>query len=215
MVKGLNLFWGTPFRINQWEDFGRYSEDIIGLVKEYDNVVTKEKKCVRIAGLDSGLTTKWYTYNFLQTNHPSIYKLREFLFSEVKTYIEELGHEGSSLYYQSWANLLKDKEVLAIHSHEGPYSFISGVFFVKTVASSTKYFNPIDRRIPGVVDFFKSEIEIENIEGELVIFPSFIEHCSTPTLENLERITIAFDILKEAPVDRFHNSFGQRVIDKF
>jgi len=83
------------------------------------------------------------------------------------------------------------------------------------VASSTKYFNPFDRRVLGVVDFFESEIEIENIEGELVIFPSFIEHCSTPTLENLERITIAFDILKEAPVDRFQNSFGQRVIDKF
>lgn len=215
MVKGFNSFWATPFRITQWEDFGDYSEQIISVVKEYDDTITRKTESVHIAGLEKGLTTKWYTYNFLQTNHPCIQKLREFIFSEVKIYFEEIGHQDPNLYYQSWANLLKNKEVLSIHSHAGSYSYVSGVFFVKTVESSTKYFIPMDRRIPGVEDFFETEIEIKNIEGSLVIFPSFIEHCSTPTLENLERITIAFDILKEAPIDRFHNSFGQKVIDRF
>ena len=215
MVKGFNSFWATPFRITQWDQFSAYADDIIAVVKEYDETFTRKNESVQIAGLTKGLTTKWYSYNFLQTNHPSIQKLREFIFSEVKTYFEEIGHEEPNLYYQSWANLLKNKEVLSIHSHAGPHSYVSGVFFIKTVESSTKYFLPMDRRIPGVEDFFETEIEVKNTEGGLVIFPSFIEHCSTPTLDNLERITLAFDILKEAPIDRFHNSFGERVIDKF
>lgn len=214
MIEGLNSFWVTPFRITYWKEYGKYSEDIIRVVKNYDILVTKETDSVGIAGLETGLTTKWYSYNFLKTNHPSIQKLREYIFSEVRAYISELGHVQPDLYYQSWANLLENKEVLSVHSHAGPYSYVSGVFFVRTVASSTKYFLPIDRRIPGVEDFYETEIEVENIEGGLVIFPSFIEHCSTPTLDNMERITIAFDILKEAPIDRFHNSFGHQVIDK-
>ena len=215
MVKGFNSFWPTPFRITQWKDFGDHSEKIISVVKEYDDTITSQMESVNIAGLEKGLTTKWYTYNFLQSNHPSIQKLREFIFFEVNTFLEEIGHHDPNLYYQSWANLLKNQETLSRHSHAGSYSYVSGVFFVKTVESSTKYFIPLDRRIPGVEDFFETEIEIKNIEGGLVIFPSFIEHCSTPTLENLERITVAFDILKEAPIDRFHNSFGQKVIDRF
>jgi hypothetical protein len=61
-------------------------------------------------------------------------------------------------------------------------------------------------------DFFETEIEIKNHEIELVIFPSFIKRCINTALDNLERVTIA--ILKEAEIDRFHNSFGHKVIDK-
>ena len=185
------------------------------MVKQLEEVETKEIESIEIAGLDQGLTTKWYTYNFLSVDNKAVAQLREFIKAEVRNYMQDLGHEEGELYLQSWANLLKNKEILKTHSHAGPYSYISGVFFVKTVASSTRYFLPLDRRIPGVEDFYETEIEVKNIEGGLVIFPSFIEHCSTPTLKKLERITVAFDVLKEAPIDRFHNGFGFKVIDPF
>ena len=83
---------------------------------------------------------------------------------------------------------------------------------MKTKKTSTIYHLPIDTRIPGVEDFCESKVEITNIEGGLVIFPSFIEHNSTPTVTNEERITIAFDILYPPPEDKFHNNFGEKAI---
>jgi hypothetical protein len=192
-----------------------YGEELITVIKQLEEVRTKEVESIEIAGLDHGLTTKWYTYNFLSVDNQAVAKLREFIKAEVRSYMQDLGHEEGELYLQSWANLLKNKEILKIHSHAGPYSYVSGVFFVKTVASSTRYFLPLDRRIPGVEDFYETEIEVKNVEGGLVIFPSFIEHCSTPTLKKLERMTVAFDVLKEAPIDRYHNGFGFKVVDKF
>ncbi len=192
-----------------------YGEELITVIKQLEEVRTKEVESIEIAGLDQGLTTKWYTYNFLTVDNQAVAKLREFIKAEVRNYMQDLGHEEGELYLQSWANLLRNKEILKIHSHAGPYSYVSGVFFVKTVASSTRYFLPLDRRIPGVEDFYETEIEVKNVEGGLVIFPSFIEHCSTPTLKKLERMTVAFDVLKEAPIDRYHNGFGFKVVDKF
>jgi hypothetical protein len=215
MVEGLNKFWSTPFRITKWNEFSLYGEELITVIKQLEEVRTKEVESIEIAGLDQGLTTKWYTYNFLTVDNQAVAKLREFIKAEVRNYMQDLGHEEGELYLQSWANLLRNKEILKIHSHAGPYSYVSGVFFVKTVASSTRYFLPLDRRIPGVEDFYETEIEVKNVEGGLVIFPSFIEHCSTPTLKKLERMTVAFDVLKEAPIDRYHNGFGFKVVDKF
>jgi hypothetical protein len=215
MVEGINKFWATPFRIVQWKEFPHYAKEIISVIKQFDEEHTKEIESVEIAGLDHGLTTKWYTYNFLQAEHRSVKQLRDFVTSEVKNYLNEIGHHEEQLYLQSWANLLKNGDTLNIHSHAGPYSYVSGVFFVKTIASTTRYFLPLDRRIPGVEDFYETEIDIQNREGGLVIFPSFVEHCSTPTLDGLERMTIAFDVLKEAPKDRYHNAFGYKVIDEF
>lgn len=213
--KGYNSLWSTPFRYSTWDEFPVYASELIKIVEHQHLIVTSDVDSVSIAGLNEGLTTKWYAYNFLDIDNVAIRKLKKFILGEVTNFMKDLCHEEESLYYQSWANLLQNQDVLKIHSHAGPYSYLSGVFYVKTISSSTKYFLPIERRIPGVEDFFETEIEVENEEGGLVIFPSFIEHCSTPSLENIDRITIAFDVLKEAPVDRFHNNFNQRVISKF
>lgn len=215
LIKGYNSLWSTPFRYSTWDEFPKYASELIKIVEHQELNVTSEIESVSIAGLDEGLTTKWYAYNFLDVENIGVGKLKNFIFGEVKNFMKDLCHQDDNLYYQSWANLLQNQEVLKIHSHAGPYSYLSGVFYVKTISSSTKYFLPIERRIPGVEDFYETEIEVDNVEGGLIIFPSFIEHCSTPTLENVDRITIAFDVLKEAPVDRFHNSFNQRVISKF
>lgn len=215
LKQGLDAKWSTPFWHSIWKEYPGHAENICDTIRRCDNGFDKNIHSVSIAGLDAGLTTKWYAYNFLDLPHPSIHKLRSFLFEEVDCFMNALGHVNESLYYQCWANLLKNQDTLGVHSHAGPYSYISGVFFAKTISSSTKYFLPLDRRIPGVENFYETDFTVENVEGGLVLFPSFIEHCSTPTLENLDRMTIAFDILMEPPIDRLHNNFGYKVISKY
>ena len=82
------------------------------MVKQLEEVETKEIESIEIAGLDQGLTTKWYTYNFLSVDNQAVAQLREFIKAEVRNYMQDLGHEEGELYLQSWANLLKNKEIL-------------------------------------------------------------------------------------------------------
>jgi hypothetical protein len=49
----------------------------------------------------------------------------------------------------------------------------------------------------------------------LGIFQFFKKHCLTLTLKKLERMPVVFEILKVAPIDRFHNGFLYKVVDKF
>ena len=215
MIKyGLNNLWSIPFHYSEIKNATILNKDIINVIEQLDSAFHK-RKSIQIAGLTEGLTTKWHTYNFLDIENKSIATLKKFVKKEVGTYLKKLNHKNSSLLYQSWANRLKDGAVLKRHSHAGPYSYVSGVYFVKTKKTSTIYHLPLDTRIPGVEDFCESKIEIINKEGGLVIFPSFIEHNSTPTIKNEERITIAFDILFTPPKDMFHNNFGEIAISIF
>lgn len=206
-------FWSIPFMTSEWNHFSEYSNELITIVNDLESS-TSNVKGVEIAGNFSDLTSKWYTYNFLATQNQAVEELKKFIFRQVKDYIEKIPHKEDDLYYISWANLLRNKGCLSSHSHAGPYSYISGVFFIKSKGSFTRFYAPLDDRIPGVVDFMESQIDIESIEGTLVLFPSFIEHSTTPTSDGSPRITIAFDILKESPKDRFHNSYGYSVINK-
>jgi len=58
MVEGLNKFWSTPFRITKWKEFSLYGEELITVIKQLEEVRTKEVESIEIAGLDQGLTTR-------------------------------------------------------------------------------------------------------------------------------------------------------------
>jgi hypothetical protein len=211
---GLNNLWSVPFYYSEFHDSKKINADLINIITKLDNDLYNKKQ-YQIAGINKGLTSRWYSYNFLDLDEHSISILKDFIKSQVNEYLEILGHKNPSLMYQSWANRLENGSFLKRHSHSGPYSYVSGVYFVKTKKTSTVYHLPLDTRIPGVEDFFETKIEIKNTEGGLVIFPSFIEHNSTPTIKNEERITIAFDILFTPPKDKFHNNFDKKVISVF
>lgn len=212
--KGLNNLWSIPFYYSEFKNSKKLNNELTKVIRGIDQEFDS-KKSFKIAGLEKGLTTKWHAYNFLDIENKNVTALKMFIKNQVKEYFTKLGHKNNSLMYQSWANRLKEGSVLKRHSHAGPYSYISGVYYVKTKKSSTIYHLPLDTRIPGVEDFCETKIEINNIEGGLVLFPSFIEHNSTPTQNNEERITIAFDILYTPPLDKFHNNFNEKVVSIF
>ena len=212
--KGLNNLWSIPFYYSEFKNSKKLNNELTKVIRGIDQEFDS-KKSFKIAGLEKGLTTKWHAYNFLDIENKNVTALKIFIKNQVKEYFTKLVHKNTSLMYQSWANRLKEGAVLKRHSHAGPYSYISGVYYVKTKKSSTIYHLPLDTRIPGVEDFCETKIEINNIEGGLVLFPSFIEHNSTPTQNNEERITIAFDILYTPPLDKFHNNFNEKVVSIF
>lgn len=207
----LNNLWSIPFHYSEIKNTANLSKQLIKVIEQLDNAFNP-RKSIQIAGLTEELTTKRHSYNFPDIENKSNTTQKKIIKKEVSTYLKKLNNKNSLLLYQSWANRLQDAAVLKRHSHAGPYIYFSAVYFVKTKKTATIYHLPLDTRIPGEEDFCESKVEIINKEGGLVIFPSFIEHNSTPTIKNEEQITIAFDILFTPPKDKFHNNFEEIAI---
>ena len=140
--RGLNNLWSIPFHYSEIKNAANLNKELIKVIQQLDNAFNK-RKSIQIAGLTEGLTTKWHTYNFLDIENKSIATLKKFIKKEVGAYLKKLNHKNSSLLYQSWANRLQDGAVLKRHSHAGPYSYVSGVYFVKTKKTATIFHLPL------------------------------------------------------------------------
>ena len=135
--KGLSNLWSIPFYYSEFKNSKKINNELTKIIRDID-LEFDSKKSYKIAGLEKGLTTKWHAYNFLDIENKNVTTLKIFIKNQVKEYFKKLGHKNSSLMYQSWANRLKEGAVLKRHSHAGPYSYISGVYYVKTKKSSSE-----------------------------------------------------------------------------
>ena len=96
---------------------------------------------------------------------------------------------------QSWLNYSKKGEVHHLHSHG--LSLLSGILYL-TEPSSTQFFIPSIYSLPSCIAS-KSDSEIlikehyEGKKGELIIFPSKLDHWVGPNMSMNKRITLSFN----------------------
>lgn len=100
-----------------------------------------------------------------------------------------------------WGNLYTHMDMLQRHSH--PNNFISGSYYVSAPKGSgtITFFEP--RPHASILDPAKHEHTLENsaavsfppIEGQLLLFPSWLEHQVDFNIGNEDRISIAFNIM--------------------
>jgi len=212
-MKKINEIWGIPFYSKIIDNKNQINNDLKNIIlkkeiKYYDTIKPNE-----IVGIKDGLSSRWYAYNLLAWENNSCSYLYSFIKKCYLDYIKILGHEKKETLIQCWANVLRKNEKVKIHSHEGAYSYISGVYWVDAQDTSTYYRCPLDSRINGVEDFFTDHRE-KNTQGKLVMFPSFIEHFTTEYKGDDERISIAFDITISPP-KKYFNTFNEKVFLDF
>ena len=179
------------------EDIDTNSLSEFLLLKEKE--VKKLPTSVRVNGTESdgytGLgsnstTSKFQSYNILTWNHPEIKKLRSNIARMIIGYNNECDNKTpNELWIHSWYNVLRFGQKIKPHHHSAdPDCYLSGHFDVQVNNTSTVYMSPINQiNDPEVID-------IENIPGELTLFPSYIFHYTTPHYSFKPRITIAFDV---------------------
>lgn len=85
-----------------------------------------------------------------------------------------------------WLNVLRKTESIGMHKHSNDYgdlwSFISGTFVLSASDTSTIY------------KYGEETYEIENINGQLTIFPPFYYHWTTLHNEDSPRLTLGSDV---------------------
>lgn len=206
----LDHLWGIPVLTRQFRDTSALNERLATIILAKEAYFQRHVEPREIAGIKDGLSSRWYSYNVLAWRYAECRRLRGMVQEVVRSYITRLGHESRPMYLQCWANVLRKGERLALHSHVGPHSYISGVYWVRSQGTATVYRCPLDTRIVGVEDFLEVERTVRSREGKMVIFPSFIEHQTTPVQGDTCRISVAFDVTFQPPPP-LHNGMGRKV----
>lgn len=131
---------------------------------------------------------------------PELASINEFISGAIKKHFEtvQVPSNNVELYVtQSWINVTKTGEYH--HKHWHPNSFLSGVFYFnaeKDVDRITFFRNQVSQLRIETEDWniYNSDSWYFPVEtGQLVMFPSMLEHMVTKTISKEPRISLAFN----------------------
>lgn len=134
-------------------------------------------------------------------------------------FMRDLEMEVSSMLYQSnlvcrseilnvWYNIYDKNNFHERHTHIGGFTQLSGVYFYKNPgANEFAFFNPLTKFLEGSNHsnslFYNSDLHQNSVdigypiieEGDIILFPPFLEHSVYPISEDstFPRITFSFN----------------------
>lgn len=143
------------------------------------------------------LTGKLWWYNLLDFNYPCIKPFNNFIVNSYKSYMDSIGVDSSKpVYVQCWANIIRNNgRIISPHNHvdghcNAPwqYCYVSGNLSIHTENTCTYFSHPIIKELA---------VDLPNVNGQLIMFPSWMTHWTSKNLSDKPRITISFDIITE------------------
>ena len=155
------------------------------------NTIKENKISDGYTGLGINSTTSRFDkYNVLTWKNENIYKLKNNILNFYKNFIfffkQELPKE---LYIQCWINIMNKGEKINAHLHSiSPDCYLGGHVCVQVNNTSTYYINPINQINDPEIYQSKNEI------GKITLFQNNIPHFTDEHKDDIERITIAFDL---------------------
>lgn len=150
------------------------------------------------------LTSRLWYYNFL--NFQSVYteQLKKVIRENYIEYGNALRiNTNRKIYCQCWANkIYNDGRIITMHNHAEAhggapeyYSYISGHICLRAENTTTDYKSP----------FTKEFISLDNINGDMTLFPSFVIHKTSQNHSTNPRVSIAFDLITEEVYNLLNN----------
>jgi uncharacterized protein (TIGR02466 family) len=171
----------------------------VGIYKLDRNLTDKELSFVKNQETrpNSGNTT---SVNVNVLRHRQMTKLRDFIENCVTDYFKQVHnpkHKVNLRITQSWCNYTEPGQ--NHHKHAHPNSFVSGVFYPQAVRETDKIFFYRSgyeqiKLPPENWNLWNSESWwFEVGTGDLILFPSSLEHMVEPVVGDQTRISIAFN----------------------
>lgn len=138
-------------------------------------------------------------------------ELKAFFQDALNFYVKEIikGAEVEIYITQSWATKTVKNE--SHHKHSHPNSFLSGVFYVEIEEEDHIVFYRENKAFllnvnPTEFNIFNSDSWESDIKkGQLIIFPSTLEHATPFKRENNKRISISFNTFIKGTLGREGN----------
>ena len=172
-------------------DYYNLKEEI--LQKEQEIINNYEYEHDSNTGLGKySLTSRSKDYNLLEFDCAG--ELRKDIRLLHDEFIKGVGFNfNGKIFVQCWANVMRKGQRIKKHCHGfGQYAYLSGHLCVQVnedlYPTSTHYYNPY------AVEPWSSP----NANNKMTIFPSWLKHDTDRVEDDVERITIAFDIFDES-----------------
>lgn len=192
----------------------------VGYTKELGNIVNLERENIlaNTPRPDPGKPLTWLTgrmwdYNFFDFKYEAVDKFREFVAEQFVDYVTKIGGKIEPVYVHCWANYMKFNQSISWHNHSNAhydskkrFSYASANFCVQTYNTATVFRSPF---FGGSIYSREDVVETErvmNIDGELIMFPSYVFHRTEENPSTEPRITIAMDIITE----EVYNEIGKK-----
>ena len=188
--------YSTPLWQSEYPNFEEEKETIFKALEEYRNQTpTKETPRSNIAGYQSPST--------LQTSVDELRPVFEYICQMAYKAIADLDFIDCDIAItEAWLNVNDSRQCMnGEHVHGDVFS---GVFYVQAPEGSGKLaiVNPgINRMWKGCQlvsqknQFTGESIRIEPVEGNIILFPSYIPHSVETNDHDEERISISFNII--------------------
>jgi hypothetical protein len=177
-------------------------QDLVELVDSIETFYLKNKPDSINSSDGDTSTQSINTHNFMNYNifdfdeYDSVKSLQQFVEECILHYKEEiLKLKSKDTFIQCWGNKVDRLDYLSYHYHNNiaDQSSLSANYFLK--CSGTETFTEYEA--PSNVFTDNKNIYINNIEGELTIFPSFIKHRTSPVRNKLGiRYSLGMDIVE-------------------
>jgi uncharacterized protein (TIGR02466 family) len=176
---------GRSFTKEEAESFDRIP------MQEYNTLYSEQQ----------GLQSK--RYNIFDIFAEELNDIKSFCEHELKRYLEEIEGIDTDLaglrITQSWFNKIKPQKFHAIHDHRN--SYLSGVLYINCLQNDSLNFEDRDMGRGVNIEFQKKKATLWNAgrakvgvkEGDLIIFPSSIQHFVDVNETNKERISLSFN----------------------
>lgn len=173
---------------------GKYSRDMTKELEFIKNLKYREKGSPEYSG-DSLNRQSVETFLF---DFPEMVEIKKFCEAHLQYYVKNILECKDDLFItQCWSNITRQGE--RHHEHSHPNSIISGVFYFQ----NNSKLPPIQFRRPNVRELSMDILKHNNFNsatyllpaesGELLLFPSTLQHSVLDNKSDEDRISIAFN----------------------
>ena len=174
-------------------------------VNEYDEIQSELESCIE--KIEFGMVPGWGSTHWLSdptfsSNLVSDFNLDKFsteIDIHVKNYCQSVGYrpkDGTELKYRivsSWFALFKKGIYAHIHNHGE--SDIAGVYyFKKSGDDGNLFFCTPNKAIDSSVLLKTGRMVVNPTEGELILFPGWLDHGVQTNDTDDERVSVSFNI---------------------
>lgn len=200
--------WATPLFITQLPEHDAIKSALLKVI-----YAARDSHHSAIAS-EVALSAKQSLYesplDFLMTEDPVISSLRKRLEALLLMVAEEVNHQHwpeeaktEAIITESWFHITENGGFHDAHSH--PNCSWCGIYFIDTDACDfsqrngvNRFYDPrinADHYLDAGALYLNAEgiWDIEPIEGQVVLFPSYLKHSALPYFAQKDRVVIAFN----------------------
>jgi hypothetical protein len=173
-------------------------ENVKNITKPFTNKLKNNENPDEVYGLEDWVTNRAFEYNLLKMTdkYPELLILKNKILEQYNQYCDALQLEKVTPYVQVWFNVLrKDSRFFTKHNHAHKARIgnalkphVSGNICIRAQNTKTYYYSPY-------VEVHR--IGVDNVAGDMVLFPSWATHSTDQNKDDEPRLSIAFDVISE------------------